>query len=52
MEILVLGVYLILVGLVQLLSIPVAGWVMGVLALIAGILLVLEASGKSPLVRR
>lgn len=43
---LVLGIYLLLVGLVQTFSLPISGWIMGLFALVAGVLLILEASNN------
>jgi hypothetical protein len=43
---LILGVYLLLVGLVQVFSIPIPTLVMGIFALVAGIILILEVSNE------
>lgn len=39
---LLLAVYLILVGMVSLFSVAIPGWVLGLIALIAGILILVE----------
>lgn len=43
------GIYLVLIGLVQVFGLNVSGLVLGVVALIAGILILLDASGHSVL---